>query len=190
MNPQNPGPALSTTPAQAGAVFTLAEAAQVAGVSTSTIKRRRGDLLKSGAVSTPQGWQVPVAALVAVGLLDGVTGHAPGVDPVRDLSVTPGPWTGVDPLEPVVNQLRQALADAERRAAVAEAISVERDRLIEAQSRTIAALETRTEGKHDGDQHRSPGGPARDVADTHTRSEEGGQPLATRWSRWRSRTRR
>lgn len=190
MNPQTPGPALSTNPAPAGAVFTLAEAAQVAGVSTSTIKRRRVDLLKAGATSTPQGWQVPVSALVAVGLLDGVTGQATVVDPVRDLALTPLIGAGVDPLEPVVRQLRQALADAERRAAVAEAISVERDRLIEAQSRTIAALEARTEGEQASDQHRSPREPAHDVADVHAMPREGGQSPTTRWSRWRSRTRR
>lgn len=188
MTPQNPVLALSATPAPAGAVFTLTEAAQVAGVSTSTIKRRRADLLKAGATSTPQGWQVPVSALVAVGLLDGVTGHAPVVDPVRDLAVNPIVGTGVDPLGPVVSQLRQALADAERRAAVAEAISVERDRLIEAQSRTIAALEARTEGGQDGDQARSPGKPAQDVADVYAMPREGGQSPTTRWSRWRSRT--
>lgn len=56
-----------------GQYLSLAEAAKVAGVSESTIRRRRGKLLSVGAVKGYQGWQITYQQLAAVGLLDSVT---------------------------------------------------------------------------------------------------------------------
>lgn len=60
------------------AVFSMRQAAKVTGVSISTLRRRRAELEDAGAVVTPEGWQVPITALEAVGLMgSGVTSEAP-----------------------------------------------------------------------------------------------------------------
>lgn len=41
------------------AVFTMREAARVAGISVSTLRRRRDDLAAAGAVIDCSGWQAP-----------------------------------------------------------------------------------------------------------------------------------
>lgn len=43
-------------------------AAELCGVSVSTIRRKRSELEKHGAVRTPAGWKIPLAALAAIGL--------------------------------------------------------------------------------------------------------------------------
>lgn len=54
--------------------FTIKAAAEACGVSESTIRRKRFDLRKYGAIETKNGWQIPASALLAVGLpLDTVT---------------------------------------------------------------------------------------------------------------------
>lgn len=71
----------NVTPSQKGvsggssAAFTMKEAADVAGVSVSTLRRRRTELEEAGATITSTGWQVPMTALIAVGLIHGEGFH-------------------------------------------------------------------------------------------------------------------
>lgn len=106
--------------------LTLAGAAKATGISESTLRRKRPELIEAGAKQTKQGWQIPVTALISLGLMPNTTA-AP--DPV--------PMVAPD----VVEELRAKLADAEQRAAVAEARAEERERLISAQAATLRILE-------------------------------------------------
>lgn len=58
----------SSTP-PSPAMFGMKRAAEVAGVSVSTIRRNKELLRQHGAVISPDGWQVPITALVASGLM-------------------------------------------------------------------------------------------------------------------------
>lgn len=51
------------------ATFGMKRAAQVAGISVSTIRRHKDTLRKYGAIIEPEGWQVPISALVAADLM-------------------------------------------------------------------------------------------------------------------------
>ena len=51
------------------ATFGMKRAAEVAGVSVSTIRRNRELLREHGAVLDPDGWKVPMSALIASGLM-------------------------------------------------------------------------------------------------------------------------
>lgn len=51
------------------ATFGMKRAAQVAGISVSTIRRHKDTLRKYGAIIEPEGWQVPISALVAAELM-------------------------------------------------------------------------------------------------------------------------
>lgn len=51
------------------ATFGMKKAAQVAGISVSTIRRHKDTLRQYGAIIEPDGWQVPISALVAADLM-------------------------------------------------------------------------------------------------------------------------
>jgi hypothetical protein len=106
----------------------LAEAASACGVSVSTLRRKRAQLKELGAAETARGWQIPVTALISLGLMDRVT--AP---PSRD--------TPPDALTGELETLRSQLAAAEQRAAVAEAIAAERERVIQTQAMALRMLD-------------------------------------------------
>jgi hypothetical protein len=133
-------------------VMGLAEAARVCGVSVSTIRRRRAELEKLGAAQTAGGWQIPVTALIAAGLMERTT--APPETPSVDTPGTPRD-TPLLPINETLRQeleaLRSQLVEAERRAAVAEAVAVERERIIEVQQTSLRMLEA-------GKQHASEAG--------------------------------
>ncbi|MGO4238612.1 hypothetical protein AB4Y79_21385 [Pseudarthrobacter sp. YAF2] len=65
---------------------------------------------------------------------------APDSPPVAAQEPVTTPATQ-SPMEPLLEALRAKLAEAEKRAAVAEAIAQERERIIEAQARTLRMLE-------------------------------------------------
>ena len=80
------------TPAPLG----LKEAARTAGVSLSTLRRRRSDLISHGATQHSDGsWEIPVATLIGLGFLDKVgpakadTPAEPGASADETLAVTP-----------------------------------------------------------------------------------------------------
>jgi hypothetical protein len=122
-------------------VLGLAEAAKACGVSESTIRRKRPELMAAGAVQDNRGWRIPIPALVELGLMDRTTApdtpNSPPV-PAQEPVTTPATQT---PVAPLLEALRAQLADAEKRAAVAEAIAAERERIIEAQAFALRMLE-------------------------------------------------
>ena len=119
-------------------------AAELCGVSTTTIRRYRQSGRLEGCEPDEQsgGWKVPIPSLVAAGLLkrsspaDTVT--AERVEPDK----SPHEVTPQTALEARISELEAALAKAEQRAAVAEAQAVERDRTIAAQELALKALTT------------------------------------------------
>lgn len=128
-----------TPPPTGGPVLGLAAAAKACGVSVSTIRRRRADLEELGAVATPSGWRIPIAALVGSGLMPPTT-----KPPAQDAPVQPligGSDAPSETLREELQVLRSRLAAAEQRAAVAEAIAAERERLIESQAMALRMLE-------------------------------------------------
>lgn len=54
-------------------MFTMKQAAEVAGVSISVLQRQKSELEAAGAVITPAGWKIPHTSLVAVGLIESGT---------------------------------------------------------------------------------------------------------------------
>lgn len=126
-------------------VMGLAEAARVCGVSVSTIRRKRLELAEHGAAQTAKGWQIPVTALIAVGLMERVT--PPPETPSEEISDASDAPADVpldalgDSFRQELDMLRSQLADAERRAAVAEAVAAERDRIIQVQQMSLRMLE-------------------------------------------------
>lgn len=122
----------------------LAEAAKACGVSESTIRRKRPELLAAGARQTAKGWSIPVPALIELGLMartsapDAVA--SPDSPPQPRLEALTAPSTQT-PTEPLLEALRARLAAAEQRAAVAEAIAEERERIIAVQAQALRMLE-------------------------------------------------
>lgn len=116
-------------------VMGLAEAAKACGVSVSTVRRKRDELREHGAAETAAGWQIPVTALIAVGLMTRTT-EAPASD------------TPDDALKGELDALRHQLAEAQLRAAVAEeraagaqALVAAHERIIETQAMALRMLE-------------------------------------------------
>lgn len=113
----------------------LAAAAKACGVSVSTVRRKRDELREHGAAETAAGWQIPVTALIAVGLMTRTT-EAPASD------------TPDDALKGELDALRLQLAEAQLRAAVAEeraagaqALVAAHERIIETQAMALRMLE-------------------------------------------------
>lgn len=106
----------------------LAEAAKACGVSVSTLRRKRTELVAHGAAQTASGWHIPVTALIAVGLMERVT-------------PPPSPDAPNDGVEGELEALRVKLAHAEQRAAVAESVAAERERVIQTQAMALRMLE-------------------------------------------------
>lgn len=134
-----------TAPTSMPPVLGLAEAAKACNISVSTLRRRKDVLLAAGAIVTPKGWQIPIPALVSLGYLGSTT---PPSDTFQETPAAPaskpladGPHaTALVELE----SLRARLADAEQRAAVAEAVATERERVIQAQAATLRMIERGT----------------------------------------------
>lgn len=147
-------------------VMGLAEAARVCGVSVSTIRRKRLELAEHGAAQTAKGWQIPVTALIAVGLMGRTTPPAetPSAatpDNHRDTPLEPP----ADALRQELDRLRSQLAEAERRAAVAEAVAAERERIIQVQQMSLRMLEVgHTPAENSGESADRVSGPAPDAA--------------------------
>lgn len=125
------------------AVFTMREAAQVAGVSVSTLRRRRNDLIAAGAVIDPAGWKVPITALIAAGLIPGEGQHDTSTTGTPRTAPGPGPAVSsgqedtaqlqheLRRLQERVQELVEEAGHWRRRAEVAEARAEERGRSLE-----------------------------------------------------------
>lgn len=135
----------------------LAEAAAACGVSVSTLRRKRLQLRELGAAETAKGWQIPVTALITLGLMDRVTAPSQATPSssgltgvMKPLSDTPvdTPSNEIEALQAAHMELKERLADAERRAAVAEAVANERERIIQTQASALRMLEAGTPSSH------------------------------------------
>jgi hypothetical protein len=136
LEPMTPPVATTSAP-----VLGLAQAAKACGVSESTIRRKRPELLAAGATQDSRGWRIPVPALIQLGLMDRTTApDAPDSPPVAAQEAVTTPATQT-PMEPLLEALREKLAAAEQRAAVAEAIAEERERIIAVQAQALRMLE-------------------------------------------------
>lgn len=108
-------------------IFTMREAASAAGVSTSTLRRKKAALLEAGAVISDTGWQVPMTALIAAGLIPGE-----GEGPIRADSLPQheqGHETAT--LRKRIAELEHQVTELRHRAEVAEAIAVERQQTLD-----------------------------------------------------------
>lgn len=80
-SPEEMKPTMNTSHASQVTGFNLKTAAELAGVSVSTMRRRRSELLKYGATVTEDGiWNIPITALEAAGLM-----QRTNPDPVREV---------------------------------------------------------------------------------------------------------
>lgn len=117
----------------------LARAVELCGVSRSTIQRRKAELVELGAEVTDKGWNIPIPALIGAGLLSNVTPPDAVSKGVADTSKdTP---SAIPADIPEIVRLRERLADAERRAEVAEAVAEERLRSLERADVALRMLE-------------------------------------------------
>lgn len=126
-------------------VLSLAEAARACGLSVSTVRRRLPRLTEHGATRHDTSWRIPISALVAEGLMPRVT---PPDTPSRDTLTRSTTRHDETPSDASSERLRVQLAEAEKRAAVAEAelrgaraLVDEKQRAIDAQAHTLRLLE-------------------------------------------------
>ena len=110
----------------------LAEAAKHCGVSVATVRRKKSALMAHGATTDVAGWKIPYSALIAVGLAPSVT---PPDKPVSGATEPPAIAPAL--VADLELQLAQALARAEK----AEAILIERERVIQAQALALRMLD-------------------------------------------------
>lgn len=131
--PNNKVPSQGGVSGGSSAVFTMKEAADVAGVSVSTLRRRRAELEGAGAIITSAGWQVPMTALIAVGLIHGEGFRpAPQARPSTPSAQTPDEAESTGRLLERVRELEAEVQEWRRRAEVAEARAEERRRALDA----------------------------------------------------------
>lgn len=105
----------------------------MAGVSVSTLRRRRVELKKAGATITSAGWQVPMTALIAVGLIRGE--GFPLSPQAKPSAPSPHPPTGTDDTGRLIERVRELETEVQEwrlRAEVAEARAEERRRALDA----------------------------------------------------------
>lgn len=126
-------------------VFGMKRAAEVAGVSVSTIRRNRSRLEACGAEISPDGWRVSISALVASGLMKPTTPVDDHREPEKGAQNAIRGRSEVHELEHQVMELRhraelaeerqrsaeeQARAARELAASLKEALAVERRMLL------------------------------------------------------------
>lgn len=132
----------SNTPTQA--VFGMRRAAEVAGVSVSTLRRNKELLQAHGAVIAANGWQVPLSALVASGLMRRTTPPETSTAPpqeVQEAGTTQDPGALTQAQERIRELEREAL-ELRFRAEKAEAIAQERGSALEAERMALRMLTT------------------------------------------------
>lgn len=112
--------------------FTLNGAAKLTGYSLPTIRRRLDALQKAGAIQQDGVWAIPLSALHSVGLMT-------KVDSNETPNETGQPLVTQTPNE--IETLRGQLAEALQRAAVAEAVAIEREKALERADRALLMLE-------------------------------------------------
>lgn len=128
-----------STPTQA--VFGMRRAAEVAGVSVSTLRRNKELLRAHGAVIAADGWQVPLSALVASGLMRRTSPPEVSSPPDQEVEAARDPGALVEAQERIRELEREAL-ELRFRAEKAEAIAQERGSALEAERMALRMLTT------------------------------------------------
>lgn len=125
------------------AAFGMKRAAEVAGVSVSTIRRNKELLREHGAIIAADGWQVPMSALVASGLMRRTTPPEQSVTPTpREPGAAPDREELAEAQDRIRELEREAL-ELRFRAEKAEAIAQERAAALEAERMALRMLTTR-----------------------------------------------
>lgn len=101
-------------------VFGMKRAAEVAGISVSTIRRNKSRLEECGAEISPDGWRVPISALVASGLMKSTTPGDNYPEPEKVSQIATQGHSEVRQLERQVMELRHRAELAEERQRSAE----------------------------------------------------------------------
>lgn len=117
-------------------VFGMKRAAEVAGVSVSTIRRNRSRLEECGAVISPDGWRVPISALVAAGLMKPTT-MAEYPEPEKGAQNATQDHSEVREMERQIMELRHRAELAEERQRSAEESARAARELADALSETL-----------------------------------------------------
>ena len=150
--------------------LSLKQAAEVAGVSVATLRRKRARLQEVGAVCEPGGWHVSTVHLAAVGLLD-QSAQKTRLEPVNERLR--------DSVERELEALRERVVEAEKRAAVAEAVAAARLEVIETQRQVLRLLEAAPSSASQASKEAS----AREEPDAAPRASAPA-PQARRWWGW------
>lgn len=136
-------------------VLSVKQAAEAAGVSRATVYRKLDELMEHGATRDETGTWIPFSALITVGLAPR-TSPAGSSSETRPATRETRPETRPETRETdSETELRERLREAEDRIrdlqhakALAEAIAVERERVIEVQSRALRLLEAGPSVRH------------------------------------------
>ena len=122
----------------------MRRAAEVAGVSVSTLRRNKELLRTHGAVIAADGWQVPLSALVASGLMRRTTPPEASTAPPQEVQEA---GTARDPValteaQERIRELEREALELRFRAEKAEAIAQERGSALEAERMALRMLTT------------------------------------------------
>lgn len=109
-----PGEPSENTPTEQP-VFGMKRAAEIAGISVSTIKRHKSRLEECGAVISPNGWKVPISALVASGLMKPTTPAPDYAEPEEGAQNAARSLSEVRELERQILELKHRAEIAEER---------------------------------------------------------------------------
>lgn len=122
--------------------FSMKQAASVAGVSVSTLRRRRTELEAAGAVISSDGWKVPITALEALGLMGSSTSkvHQGEVPATHTVPVSSHQLEELDKLRERVIRLQDENRELRHRAELAEAIARERAEALNAERMALRMI--------------------------------------------------
>lgn len=183
MDPMNPPAPTPDDPPFVG----LKEAARLAGVSLSTAKRRRSELIAAGAVQETSGrWKIPRAAVAVLTEPPVHPGSEPPYELPPDAQVASPSLDSLDSDDDQeIARLREELHTMEVRAVRAETQAEERQHALEAaqeQVRAYLQLEAMrgltAAREHQQPEHEEADTPTEDVPATE-------EPTTTPWSRLR-----
>lgn len=165
------------------ATFGMKRAAQVAGISVSTIRRHKDTLRKYGAIIEPEGWQVPMSALVAAELMRPQT--PPDKMPATEQDIT-SKATSAEQDKDVQLELerlrhRAELAEERQRSAEREAELLREALQVE---RRMITVMTSTSTEQPQEQDARPEQSARNQEQEHHHEQAPAAPRTSWFRRW------
>ncbi len=117
---------------------------QQCGISVSTMRRHRDELVKLGATVSDQGrWSIPIPALIEAGLMDRRTPPDALVG-IMTPTLAPDYLDQITQLERQLQEEILARKDEHAGRVLAEQVAAERERIIQAQAQTLRILEAGT----------------------------------------------